>query len=337
MPRPTRRSLLASGLAALAMPELARPALAQRRPWQPGDRFTLRIAASQPVHPIYAVTVGQKALIERALPGVRVEVVATQGGIENAILIKAGDVEAANGNTAGAYSVHHGKFEAAGQPPYPELLSWMPGYDAPQGIMVNPNSPIRSFSDLRGKRIALGPVGSGAEAVMTATIRGLGLSDSDFATVLRTDPRQGFNALATGNVDAVLWGTAHPAGAITEQVTTRNLGFVSFTEAELAGMVRDVPYFNAARVPAGVYATQTTEMIWPSTGVHHWIAARVPEELVYRATKAIWEGREELVARHSSQRFLSPEMVRTQAGMVPFHPGAARYFVEVGILRGPQG
>ncbi|MGX9965526.1 TAXI family TRAP transporter solute-binding subunit [Roseomonas sp. F4] len=324
MTRVTRRLLLAS-------PLLATPALAQRR-WSPGDRFTIRIAASQPVHPIYAISVGHKALVERAVPGVRVDIVATQGGIENANLIKAGDVEAANGNTAGAYSIHHGRFEAEGHPPYRELLSWLPGYDAPQGIIVNPGSPIRSFSDLRGKRIALGPIGSGAEAVMTATIKGLGMTDADFATVLRTDPRQGFNALATGNVEAVLWGTAHPAGAITEQVSTRNVGFVSFTEAELAGMVRDVPYFNAARVPAGVYATQTTDMIWPSTGVHNWIAARVPEELVYRMTKAIWEGRQDLVTRHSSQRFLSAEMVKTQAGMVPFHPGAARYFIEAGIL-----
>lgn len=327
-----RRSLLA----ALPAAALATPAFAQRR-WQPGERFTIRIAASQPVHPIYSISVGQKTIVERALPGVRVEIIATQGGIENANLIKAGDVEAANGNVAGAYSVHHGRFEAAGERPFPGLLSWMPGYDAPQGIMVNANSPIRSFADLRGKRIALGPVGSGAEAVVTATIKALGMTDRDFANVLRTDPRQAFNALAAGNVDAVIWGTAPPAGAITEQVTTRNIGFVSFTAEELAPVARELPYVNAARLPAGVYATQTTDMLWPNAGVHHWISDRVPEELVYRATKAIWEAREELVTRHASQRLLSADMVRAQAVMVPFHPGAARYFVEAGILRSAQG
>ncbi|WP_270934963.1 TAXI family TRAP transporter solute-binding subunit [Falsiroseomonas oryzae] len=323
-------------LAALPAAALAVPALAQRR-WQPGDRFTLRIAASQPVQPIYSISVAQKTIIERTLPGVRVDVIATQGGIENANLIKAGDVEAANGNTAGAYSVHHGRFEAQGERPFPDLLSWMPGYDAPQGIIVNPNSPVRGFADLRGRRIALGPVGSGAEAVVTSTIRALGMTDRDFGNVLRTDPRQAFNSLAAGNVEAVIWGTAHPAGAITEQVTTRNVGFVSFTAEELAPVTRDLPYINAARLPAGVYATQTADMLWPSAGVHHWIGARVPEELVYRATKAIWEAKDELVTRHASQRLLSPEMVRAQAAMVPFHPGAARYFIEAGVLRNAQG
>lgn len=329
MIRITRRAVLAT------LP-LATPALAQRR-WAPGDRFTLRIAASQPVQPIYAISVAQKTIIERALPGVRVEVVATQGGIENANLIKAGDVEAANGNTAGAYSIHHGRFEAEGERPFRELLSWMPGYDAPQGMLVNPNSPIRRFADLRGKRIALGPVGSGAEAVVTSTMKSLGMTDRDFAVVLRTDPRQGFNGLATGNVDSLIWGTAHPASAIVEQVTTRSIGFVSFTAEELAPVTRELPYINAARLPAGVYATQTADMLWPSAGVHHWISARIPEELVYRATKAIWEAKEELVTRHASQRLLSAEMVQAQAKMVPFHPGAARYFVEAGILTNAQG
>ena len=95
--------------------------------WKPGDSIVLRHAASQPVHSIYVVNAGHKAIIEREIPGVRLEMTATQGGVENARLLHAGEVESANGNSTGAYSVYQGEFLAAGEEPYRDLLGWFPG------------------------------------------------------------------------------------------------------------------------------------------------------------------------------------------------------------------
>lgn len=334
MHRITRRSFAlgaASATLAASLPTRTRAS------WKPGDNYLIRIGGSQPVHAIYSVSAGHKAIIERTLPGVRVELLATQGGVENANLIIAEEVEAANGNAAGAYSVYFGKFEAEGLPPQKDILSWLPGYDAPQSIIVNQDSGISSFSDLLGKSIALGPTGSGAESVATSTITSLGHSDSSFRRVLRTDPKQAFGALAAGNVDAVIWGSAHPVAIIIEQITTRSIKFVSFTKEELQKVSAAIPYITAALVPAGTYDIQDSDMLWPSAGVHHWIHAKIPDDLVYAMTKAIWENRPELEAIHSSQKLLSADTVKAQAGIVPFHPGAARYFIEQKILSTPAG
>jgi len=51
---------------------------------------------------------------------------------------------------------------------------------------------------------------------VTQGLEVMGYTDADFANVRRTDPRSAFSALAAGNVEAVLWGTAHPAAAIVE-------------------------------------------------------------------------------------------------------------------------
>jgi TRAP transporter TAXI family solute receptor len=303
--------------------------------WKPGDKIVLRHAASQPVHSIYVVNAGHKAIIEREVPGVRLELTATQGGVENARLLQAGEVESANGNSTGAYSVYHGKFLAEGEAPYPDLLGWFPGYTADQGIIVNADSGFGTFRDLLGKRIALGPVGSGAEATVTQGLEAMGYSDADFANVLRTDPRSAFSALAAGNVDAVLWGTAHPASAIVEQITTRGVKLLSYDQADLAKVGAAYPFYHAARVVAGTYEGQDEDIYWIGSSVHNWINRSVPDDLVYAMTKAMWENRDELVERHPSQSpaFLNEDIVRQQAALLPFHPGADRYFKEIGILR----
>ena len=322
--------LKSAALAAIAACAYAAPSFAD---WKPGDSIVLRHAASQPVHAIYAVNAGHKAIIEREIPGVRLELTATQGGVENARLLQAGEVETANGNSTGAYAVHHGAFLAAGEAPYPDLLGWFPGYTADQGIIVNADSGFTTFKDLLGKRIAMGPVGSGAEATVTEGLEAMGYTDADFANVLRTDPRSAFSALAAGNVDAVLWGTAHPASAIVEQITTRGVKLLSYDPADLAKISEKYPFYHAARVAAGTYDGQDEDIYWIGSSVHNWVHRSVPEELVYAMTKAMWENREELIERHASQVFLDDDIVRQQAALLPFHPGAERYFKEIGILQ----
>lgn len=326
----TMQHLKSLALAAVAACALGGAASAD---WKPGDQIVLRHAASQPVHSIYVVNAGHKAIIEREIPGVRLELTATQGGVENARLLQAGEVESANGNSTGAYAIHHGKFLAEGEAPYGDLLSWFPGYTADQGIIVNADSGFTTFRDLLGKRVALGPVGSGAEATVTEGLEAMGFTDADFANVLRTDPRSAFGALAAGNVDAVLWGTAHPASAIVEQITTRGVKLLSYDRADLDKVGEKYPFYHSARVAAGTYQGQDEDIWWIGSSVHNWIHRSVPDDLVYAMTKALWENKDELVERHSSQMFLDEDMVRQQAAMVPFHPGAERYFKEIGILQ----
>lgn len=317
-------------LAAVAACALGGAAFAD---WKPGDQIVLRHAASQPVHSIYVVNAGHKAIIEREIPGVRLELTATQGGVENARLLQAGEVESANGNSTGAYAVHHGSFLAEGEEPYRDLLGWFPGYTADMGLIVNADSGFNTFRDLLGKRVALGPVGSGAEATVTEGLEAMGVTDADFANVVRTDPRSAFGALAAGNVDAVIWGTAHPASAIVEQITTRGVKLLTWEQADLAKVGEKYPFYHSARVAAGTYEGQTEDLYWIGSSVHNWIHRSVPDDLVYAMTKALWENKDELIASHSSQQYLNEEMVLQQAAMVPFHPGAERYFKEIGIIK----
>ena len=300
--------------------------------WEPGDRVNMRMAASQPVHAIYPISAGFKEIVEREVPGVSIELTATQGGLENARLLSAGEVELANGNTLAAYSLRYGEFAAEGEDPQDQLVALFPSYTWEIGTMVAADSDVTTFRDLIGKRIGLGPIGSGAEATASQTLEAMGLSDDDFANVQRSAVDQMFGSLSAGMVDAVIWGTAHPTGRITEQDSTRGLKFISYAEEDMAKVVEAYPYFHAGYMREGHYEGQEGQPLWTGGGTHFWATTELPDDLAYAMVKAVWENREELIDRHISQRFLDEALVRMQADLMDFHPGAQRYFEEIGIL-----
>ena len=322
----TKKTTVAALAGALAMAASAANA------WEPGEPVSLRMAASQPVHAIYPITAGVKAIVERELPGVEIDMTVTQGGVENARLLQVGEVEMANGNTLGAYSVHHGAFAAEGEDPFPGLVALLPSYTWEIGTMGPADSEVETFRDLVGQRIGMGPLGSGAEATASQALAAMGLSDDDFARVQRSAPAQAFGSLAAGTVDAVIWGTAHPAGAIVEQLATRGLRFVSFAEEDMAAVVAAYPYFHFGYVDPTLYEGIAEEALWVGGGTHFWVSAEIDESLVYEIVRVVWENRAELEERHPSQERLNDDLVRMQAELLPMHPGAARYFREIGVL-----
>lgn len=301
--------------------------------WKPGDKIVLKVANSQPNQSIYAIGVGHKKIIEEKLPGVRLELIATQGGDENVQLMQAGEVQLGNANSVAPYSAHHGKFQNEGKAPDRKIMGFFPAYTWEIGLMVAPDSPIKTFRDIVGKRIATGPVGSGAAATFGELQKSLDLTDASFSRVQRSAPQQGLNNLVAGSIDGVIWGTAHPAGVILEKVATNGLKFVPFDPEDVKKVAANYPYYHVGALRANTYDKQTSEVPWIGGSTHFWIHADVNAELVYAMTKALWENRQVLHETHSSQKLLDEAMVRQQANLLPFHPGAQRYFQEAGILK----
>lgn len=318
-----------------ALSAMAVPALAQD--WTEGESISLRMAASQPVHAIYPISVGFAEIVERELDGVSITLTATQGGMENARLLSAGEVELANGNTLAAYSVRYGQFAAEGEDAQEQLVALFPSYTWEIGTMVPADSDVTTFRDLVGQRIGLGPIGSGAEATASQTLAAMGLSDDDFANVQRSAVDQMFGSLSAGMVDAVIWGTAHPTGRINEQLATRGLRFIPYAEEDMAKVTAAYPYFHAGYLRDDFYENVDSTALWTGGGTHFWATRDLPDDLAYAMVKAVWENKEELVDRHVSQRFLSEDMVAMQAELMDFHPGAKRYFVEIGVLEDTSG
>jgi hypothetical protein len=137
--------------------------------------------------------------------------------------------------------------------------------------------------------------------------------------------------LADGSAAAAFIGGAVPTASISQAAASQDIVFVPFEEDAKARLSEEFIFFAPATIPAGTYRGQEEAIDSLDVGSMHLIAAEsADEELIYQATKILYEQREQVVAKHPAGRAINPANVVRDTG-TPFHPGAIRYFREIGI------
>lgn len=268
-------------------------------------------------------------ILEDAVPGSTVSVVATQGSAENAIRVGRGDLEfALAGNDAA-----HGAY--TGAPGFPakmgELRVVMAGHKAYEHLMVAKNSPIRRWSDLRGKRIAVtspvSPNYTGAAVVLEQ----YGIAQSDYVPQWITS--SGFaDGIRNGTLDAASMLAGYPAPAPTELCASRvGLRLLPVAREIAEAIAAKYPYFAPAVIPSEAYSCLDENVPTIASTTLLITHARVPEVVVYRFVKAIIEGGR-LAEVHAAGREWTLENALSGLAGIPLHPGAERYFRERGVL-----
>jgi len=264
---------------------------------------------------------------QRGDSGWQVTAEATKGTQENLRRLSRGELDVALANAAITYFAVRGEG----------------GWEAPQAVQVvmtlAPNvalfvapedSPLAALQDLRGRRVVIGPAGAGFEYFVGPILEAHGLAFEDF-DVLHATQAGAVDLLADGSAAAAFLGGAVPTASITQVATSQGAKFLPFEESAMAALVERYPFFDRATIPAGTYRNQSADFHGLNVGSMHLVTSTdADEELVYRVTRTIWENRERVVEKHPAGRAINPRVVVRNTG-VGFHPGAVRYYREIGI------
>jgi TRAP transporter TAXI family solute receptor len=196
-------------------------------------------------------------------------------------------------------------------------------YDSFLHLVVPKDSPIRSFADLAGKRVSLGPVESGTEFTGMRLQHLLGVGPLD----LRMAHSESAEHLRAGTIDAFLALTGIPTPAITGLLGDVPIRLVDLpNEANALAAAYQGPYVPAT-IPATTYGD-----LGPcrTVSVPNLLLARtsVPEDVVEVATRTVFTESERIAAGHAEASRIN---VRTgiATGSVPLHKGAQRWFRSV--------
>jgi uncharacterized protein len=310
----------------------AAPAASQ---WKPEIKF-LKIGVSSAGGDWFRAGAKFSTIVPTALPEVAASTV-IGGGVINPTRIGKGEVQMAFALTPYPEQAYKGETKNYPTPVKNlRLIASNLGRNVVVAIVVLKDSPIKSIHDLKGKRVVPGDRGWGTTELAEALMAGVGMPPDKFkaegGTLSYTSITDRSKALQDKNVDAIFIPAQvnYPdLMAVHQAAGIRVIGFpedlVDKTLATMPGLVK-------SKVPKGLYGVVDQELSSPGFLQQLIVDAGLSEELVYRITKLWWEKIKDI---HEVAPGLDQANVRMamEHATIPFHPGALRYYKELGIAR----
>ena len=205
---------------------------------------------------------------------------------------------------------------------------WVMGiYNETVQILAKPG--INTVSDLKGKTVVVGDVGSGTEVNAWQVLGAVGLTEADI-TKVNAGFGDGVEMLKNNQADAVFTVAGAPTTSIVDYAATNELNLVSLSDEELAKITAEYPFLVQDNLPAGTYSGYDKEVVCVAVQAALVADETLSEDAVYELTKAIFENQEELTKGHAKWGLLSTDTCLDNTA--PMHPGAEKYYKEIGVL-----
>ena len=252
---------------------------------------------------------------------------ATSGSQENIRRLTSGELDFALSNSAITYFAVRGTEGWTQAYPMRAVMTLAPNVAM---FVVAADSAVESIPDLAGSRVSVGPAGAGFEYFIRPLLAAHGVTYDDFSPINATQAGA-VDLLTDGAVVAAFLGGAVPTASITQAAAVLDIRLVPYGPAAMQQLITEYVFFNPATIPAATYRGIDTDYKGLDVGSMHLItSADVNEELVYEATKTLYENREAVVSQHPAGRAINASNVVRDTG-TEFHPGAVRFYREIGI------
>src|SRR3984885_12650015 len=272
---------------------------------------------------------GRGIAVYRASKGIPIEVKKSAGSNENLSGVDASATTIGTAFIGSAYDAVNGTGWAAGHK-HENVRALFPMYETSFQIGVLRNSAIRSLADLDGKKVGVGPAKGPAEMFFRAAAEVANIKP----VIVNGDPAALSKSLISGEIDALWQGAVVPIPSLVEVADHADAVVFGLSDAEVAAMLRKLPQLAATTVPAGTYRGQTADI--RSVSAWNFVVANkdLPADTAYAITRAVLSA-----ADPKSQIYLTAAGTLARSAVnnrvMPFHPGAMRFYGEAGIKLPP--
>lgn len=270
-----------------------------------------------------------KVMWEQAVPGLQIQ--QTPGaGIANVRGVDEGKAHIGFANSATTVD------GIAGRPPYQkkvtkvcQVANLYPQYFQ---VAALADAGIKSYADLKGKALVTQPKGNTAE-VLTAEI--LKLNGLNYGALSKANFQASYtdavSMMKDGHVQVMTLGTTAPASAVMDLASARDMVLVPVDDKTMGALQKENPGYQKLTIKAGTYPKQDKDVPVIGYSTHIVAACDLPEDTVYRMTKAMAQNVAAMSAVVKPITGLTPKDMAADIG-VPLHKGAAKFYKEAGVL-----
>jgi hypothetical protein len=273
---------------------------------------------------------------KRAECGIRATVESTPASVFNLNAIVAGYLEFGFAQADIQFQAVNGLGDWAKKGPQDKLRAVFSIHHESLTLVAAVDAGIRSITDLKGKRVNLGNPGSGQHRNAIDALDASGINPRRDLDSLHVNAFEAPALLEDNRIDAFFATVGHPSQIIqTALCGHREAGIIPISGPAIDQLISDKKFYTKAIVPAErLYATHIGSAEIETFGVLATLctSASVPEDVVYRLTREVFENLDAFRSQHPALAELTKEgMLRGLSA--PLHPGAVKYYREAGLMK----
>jgi len=295
---------------------------------QQKQRLTIATGGTGGVYYPYGGTLAE--IINKKVPNVNATAEVTGASVENVRLIGKMDATFGLAMNDTVYQAYAGEGKFTGKK-IDSLRTVIQMYPNLYHVVTLKKYPITKLTDIKGKKVSVGAPGSGTEYKTNLVLPVIGIKYADFK-VYRLSFAENATQMKDGIIDVGIWSVAPPTSSIIDLATTHDIRFIPFSKEEVAKVEKAYPYYSEWVIPKNTYKGQTEDVltiaVWNSVVCNK----DLPDDLVYKITKAIFENKKMLVDTHKIAEFTTAKASATKSP-IPVHPGALKYYKEIGVIK----
>jgi TRAP transporter TAXI family solute receptor len=229
-----------------------------------------------------------------------------------------------------AWKAYNGKEVYSGKP-FTELRAIVFLNASDQYLVVSAKSPIKSFADVKGKRIGIGGPGSTVATSALLFLEYSGVTKNDFKPYYYTY-RESVEGIQDGSLDGGFVGGGYPIAIYTELALKHDIRIVPIDEKVLKKVTADHPYYYGTIVKAKSYKGLEQDTLIYGFTTALWTSSSVNTDFVYRVLKNLFDHKADYYAIHQSAKDMTAEDAMKGIPLA-FHPGAEKYYKEIGVMK----
>ena len=264
-------------------------------------------------------------VLNKEIPGMSASAQSTGASVANINMLSDGEVDLATVQNDIAYYAAHGA-EMFQDKKVDGLQGIASLYPETCQFVTLKSSGIKSLAELKGKRIAVGAVGSGVEANVRQILAAYGVTYSDIDAQYLSFA-EGASALKDGNVDVAVLTAGYPTASVQDIAAQNPVRLLPVEGKAADALIAQYPFYTKTVIPAGTYAGFDEAVESVSVMAMLVAGPSVNADLGYSITKAIFGNLDRLQAAHAVGKQITRDSVK--AGMsLPMNEGAEKYFNE---------
>lgn len=292
---------------------------AQDRP----KSLTIATASTGGVYAIYGE--GMAAVISKSV-GVKTSTRQTQGPTQNLVLVQSGQTELGMVTSGPAFEAVTGILDLKPGDKHEKVRALFAMYPTPFQMIALKESRINKIEDFNGKRLGAGPRGGTGGTYWPRWLKSLNIgADIQFGGI-----GDQASQLADRRLDAIVTAGGIPHPSLSELETTKDVTIFGMSDTVLAGILKANPYAVEFIIPQSTYKSLSSDI--KTAAMWNFVVTNsdMSETLAYDIVKAVFKNHDRLVMTHAAAKDTLAKNILNNT-VLPLHPGAVRYYREIGI------